>query len=110
MDGISFTGGVRGAVEIYCASGESGKYLAGGGWFEEWVWLRVVGLAKGTGAEIALNLEITDCSGLSPGVDDEIDVAIYVNDELHLIECKTDKKEKETRAASCIRCKAGKVF
>ena len=99
LDGISFTGGVRGAVEIYCASGESGKYLAGGGWFEEWVWLRVVGLAKGTGAEIALNLEITDCSGLSPGVDDEIDVAIYVNDELHLIECKTDKKEKRDKGS-----------
>jgi hypothetical protein len=94
LDGVSVAGGARGAIKLDCASGESGKYLAGGGWFEEWVWLRVLELAKGTWAEIALNLEISDCGRPIPVVDDEIDVAIYVNDELHLIECKTDRQEK----------------
>ena len=95
IDGVELHLNSRGAVTEISRL-EAGKYLARGGWFEEWMWLRARDAMQGTQAVARLNLKLQDCDVAEHGQGAiEIDVAVMLHDELHLIECKTDKRERD---------------
>jgi hypothetical protein len=60
-----------------------------GKWFEEWLWLAVRDQLLETDAEVLLGLEVIAKDSANLGSKDfDFDVAVFANDQLHVIECK----------------------
>ena len=73
---------------VGCPSAVTGEYLSGK-WFEEWLWLGVRERLAGTQAEVKLALEVISSTSADHGRNDfDFDIAIYANDQLHVVECK----------------------
>lgn len=65
-----------------------------GDWFEEWIWLRASKVLAGSGAEVLLGVAVAkraDSDQVEWMQVYDIDVAIFANDQLHVVECKSGR-------------------
>ena len=94
---LELPGGQRGVQpeRILFANADAVRYL-GGGWYEEWIWLKLRSLGAET---VALNVEFSD--GADVSVINELDVVLIHNNRVLTIEAKTarmDDKKPTTDA------------
>ena len=73
------------------------KEFLNGLWFEDWMWLRARRALASSAAKVHLGITLADAheERQQRGENDmQIDVAIFCEDQLHAIECKTGKSAK----------------
>ena len=86
-------------------SADTGGYV-NGKWFEEWLWLGIRDQLADTQAEVKLGLQAISSASVDRGCNDfEFDVAIYANDQLHVVECKAGRSYKKEEIDRLSRAK-----
>jgi hypothetical protein len=64
-----------------------------GDWFEDWLYLEASQLLAATGAQVLSDLKIQRLDATTQGVDYQVDLAIFANDQLYVAEAKTFLKD-----------------
>jgi hypothetical protein len=67
---------------------EAAKLLTHAKWFEEWTWHGIRKSLDGTPAEVHLGLHLADINAAPGDAKNDLDVSIYANSQLHIIEAK----------------------
>jgi hypothetical protein len=86
LDLLTTEGIVRQEQDRLCFQSEGDRFFVNGGWLEEYLYSRVARLqTRMPLQDAAMSVQVESSSGSR----NEIDLAILVNNRLHLIECKT---------------------